>query len=212
MRRMLTQWQPLQDPTAFTANFRAWRRAFKMAAPKEKVENQVQVLGSSTVISTPVVEYVLSCLQAVRHTNLRVFREKPMTPYESLLWNTWLPRVRSALNNDWSPEDPQPAVRLYEAWSSFLPPFVRDNFFDQLILPKVHKAVGDWNPRKTQVPLQAIVFPWLPHIGLRLEDVLGDARRKVKSVLRAWTTSDAIPQDLGAWKDVSNVSHPIANQ
>ena len=129
-----------------------------------------------------------------------------MTPYESLLWNSWLPRVRSSLNNDWSPEDPLPAVRLYEAWSSFLPPFIRDNFFDQLVLPKVNKAVGDWNPRKSTVSLQKLVFPWLPHIGLRLDEVLGDARRKVRSVLRAWTVSDAIPEDLGAWREVCSSS------
>ncbi|KAI0730614.1 TFP11-domain-containing protein [Earliella scabrosa] len=187
IRRMLAQWQPLEDPTAFTASFRAWRRVLKMAAAEEKPQNQVQVYGNSTVVSASVVE------------------AKPMTPYESLLWNTWLPRVRSSLNNDWSPEDPTPAVRLYEAWSPFLPPFIRDNFFDQLVLPKVHKAVGDWNPRKSKVALQTLVFPWLPHVGLRLEEVLGDARRKVKSVLRAWTTSDAIPQDLEVWKDVFDV-------
>ena len=203
---MLAQWQPLEDPTAFTSNFRTWRRALKMAAPEEKPTHQVQVYGSSTVVSVPVVEYVISLVlfytQCLRH---RSSREKPMTPYESLLWNTWLPRVRSSLNNDWSPEDPGQAVRLYEAWSTFLPPFIRDNFFDQLVLPKVHKAVGDWNPRKCKVPLQRLVFPWLPHVGLRLEDVLGDARRKIKSVLRAWSTSDPIPQDLGVWKDVFDV-------
>ncbi|RPD53373.1 TFP11-domain-containing protein [Lentinus tigrinus ALCF2SS1-7] len=187
VRRMLTQWQPLEDPTAFTASFRAWRRALKMASPEEKKHDQVQVYGSSTVVSASVVQ------------------DKPMTPYESLLWNSWLPRVRSSLNNDWSPEDPLPAVRLYEAWSPFLPPFIRDNFFDQLVLPKVHKAVGDWNPRKSKIPLQTLVFPWLPHVGLRLEEVLGDARRKVKSVLRSWTTAEAIPQDLGVWKDVFDV-------
>ncbi|CDO68375.1 hypothetical protein BN946_scf184815.g22 [Trametes cinnabarina] len=187
VRRMLATWRPLEDPTAFTANFRAWRRALKMAAPEEKPQLQVQVYGSSTVISNVTVE------------------EKPMTPYESLLWNTWLPRVRSALNNEWAPEDPLPAVRLYEAWAPFLPPFIRDNFFDQLVLPKVHKAVGDWNPRKSKVSLQKLVFPWLPHVGLRLEDVLGDARRKVKSVLRAWSVSDAIPEDLGAWREVFDV-------
>ncbi|KAI0628035.1 TFP11-domain-containing protein [Trametes polyzona] len=187
VRRMLTSWQPLEDPTAFTANFRTWRRALKMAAPDDKPPAQVQVYGSSTVVSTSTVD------------------EKPMTPYESLLWNTWLPRVRSSLNNDWAPEDPLPAVRLYEAWSPFLPPFIRDNFFDQLVLPKVHKAVGDWSPRKSKVSLQKLVFPWLPHIGLRLEDVLGDARRKVKSVLRAWTVSEAIPEDLGAWREVFDV-------
>lgn len=201
MRRMLTQWQPLEDPTAFTASFRVWRRALKMAAPEEKLESQVQVYGSSTVVSASVVECVRSSI-ALARILIQCHREKPMTPYESLLWNTWLPRVRSSLNNDWSPEDPLPAVRLYEAWSSFLPQFIRDNFFDQLILPKVHKAVGDWSPRRSKVPLQTLVFPWLPHVGLRLEDVLGDARRKVKSVLRSWTTADAIPQDLGVWKDV----------
>lgn len=126
-----------------------------------------------------------------------------MTPFESLLWNVWLPKLRSCLNNDWSPQEPQPAVRLYEAWSTFLPPFIRDNVLDQLILPKVHKAVTDWNPRKDTVSLHALVFPWLPHLGLRLEDVLGDARRKVKSLLRGWTAGDGVPKDLIAWKDVS---------
>ena len=126
-----------------------------------------------------------------------------MTPYESLIWNAWLPKVRSCINNDWSPDDPQPAVRLYEAWSRYLPPFVRDNFFDQLVLPKVHKAVSDWSLRRHKVSLRALVFPWLPHIGLRLEDVLGDAKRKIKSILRGWAVVDGMPEDLAAWREVS---------
>ncbi|KAI0079346.1 TFP11-domain-containing protein [Panus rudis PR-1116 ss-1] len=186
VRRMLAQWNPLEDPSEFTKNFRLWRRALKMTVPEETNDAQVQVYGSSTVItsSSPV--------------------EKPMTPYESLIWNAWLPKVRTAINNDWNPEDPHPAVRLYEAWSSLLPPFVRDNFFDQLVLPKVHKAVSDWNPRKHRVPLQTLVFPWLPHVGLRVEDVLGDARRKVKSLLRGWAVSDGMPEDIMVWKEVFN--------
>jgi tuftelin-interacting protein 11 len=51
-----------------------------------------------------------------------------------------------------------------EFWSSFLPPFIRDNLLDQLILPKVQKAVTDWNSENIKVSLQAIVFPWLPYI------------------------------------------------
>lgn len=126
-----------------------------------------------------------------------------MTPFESLLWNVWLPRLRASLNNDWEPQDPAPAVKLYEAWSTFLPPFIRDNVLDQLILPKVHKAVAEWNARKDTVSLRALVFPWLPHLGLRLEEVLGDAKRKVKSLLRAWTANEEVPKDLIAWKEVS---------
>ena len=100
-----------------------------------------------------------------------------MTPFESLLWNVWLPKVRSAIHNEWSPEEPQLAVKLYEAWSTFLPPFMRDNVLDQLILPKVKGAVADWNSKRSKVPLRSIVFPWLPFVGLRLEDLMNDARR-----------------------------------
>jgi tuftelin-interacting protein 11 len=125
-----------------------------------------------------------------------------MTPFESLLWTIWLPKVRTSINNEWSPDIPQQAVKLYEVWSSFLPPFIRDNLLDQLILPKVQKAVTDWNPKNSKVSLQAIVFPWLPYIGLRLDDIVGDARRKVKNLLRSWVVEEDILPDLAAWKEV----------
>ena len=62
VRRMLAQWQPLEDPTKFTSTFRLWRQALKMNVPDEKPENEVQVYGSSTTISSPAVVYVIySC-------------------------------------------------------------------------------------------------------------------------------------------------------
>lgn len=125
-----------------------------------------------------------------------------MTPFESLLWSVWLPKVRSCINNDWQPSDPHPAVRLYETWSSFVPPFIRDNLLDQLIIPKVHKAVAEWNTKTSKVPLQTLVFPWLPHLGLRLEDFVGDARRKVKQIFRAWVIGEGDPGDMLVWKEV----------
>jgi len=130
----------------------------------------------------------------------------PMTPYESLLWNVWLPKVRSCINNDWSPSDPKPAVLLFEAWSDIIPPFIRDNILDQLILPKVFSAVASWNSKKDAVSLQAIVFPWLPFVGLRMEEFMDEARRKMKSLLRAWMTRDGVPKDLLRWKEVYNAT------
>lgn len=126
-----------------------------------------------------------------------------MTPFESLLWNVWLPKVRTSINNDWSPEQPRQAVKLYEAWSTFLPPFIRDNLLDQLILPKVQKGVANWNAKQAKVSLQTVVFPWLPHVGLRMEEVVSDARRRIRNVLRNWVVDEPIPTDLIAWKDVS---------
>jgi tuftelin-interacting protein 11 len=188
VRRMLSQWKPLEEPDKLLSTFRLWRRALKLADHEERPpDTQVGFLGGSAFpVPPPKVEV-------------------PMTPFESLLWNVWLPRVRSSINNDWDPCKPQPAVRLYEAWATFLPPFIRDNFLDQLILPKVSKAVADWNLRRSDVPLKTLVFPWLPHVGLRMEEFLGDARRKIKSVLRGWDITEGVPDDLVAWREVFSV-------
>ncbi|KAG7094056.1 hypothetical protein E1B28_007675 [Marasmius oreades] len=183
VRRMVAQWNPLEDPTAFMDTFRNWRRGLRVSQEKPP-EMQIDRYGSTTLSANPSEI------------------EKSMTPFESLLWNVWLPRVRAAINNEWSPETPQPVVKLYEAWSTYLPDFVRDNILDQLILPKVRKAVADWNPKLDEVSLHAIVFPWLPHVGLRIEEFLGEARRKVKALLRKWAVGDEVPQDLKAWKEV----------
>ncbi|KAG6866595.1 hypothetical protein C0991_002083 [Blastosporella zonata] len=184
VRRMVTSWDPLEDPTAFVSTFRTWRRALRVNIEETPSESQVDIYGTKSVQVTPMP---IEC---------------PMTPFESLLWNAWLPKVRTCINNDWLPEIPVPAVKLYEAWCTFLPPFIRDNLLDQLILPKVQKAVADWNPKRDQVSLQSIIFPWLPHVGLRMEDLLGDARRKIKSLLRSWTVGDRVPQELPAWREV----------
>ncbi|KAG6381630.1 GC-rich sequence DNA-binding factor-like protein-domain-containing protein [Boletus reticuloceps] len=73
---------------------------------------------------------------------------------------------------------------------------------DQLILPKLAKAVTEWNPKRTTVSLQSLVFPWLPHLGLRVESVLDDARRKVKVMLRSWRATDGLLKDLVVWRNV----------
>lgn len=105
------------------------------------------------------------------------------------------------VSNDWSPMDANPAIRLYETWTNILPPFIRDNVLDQLILPKVQKGIVEWQPRSGGPTLQAMIFPWLPHVGLRIE-LLDEAKRKVKALLRNWMVGDGLPKDLIAWKDV----------
>ena len=79
---------------------------------------------------------------------------------------------------------------------------MRDNILDQPILPKVSKAIADWSPKCSPVSLHAPVFPWLPFLGLRIDDVLGNAQRKVKSDLRSWVPADGVPKDLNGWKEV----------
>lgn len=106
------------------------------------------------------------------------------------------------ISNEWAATNPSSAVKLYESWSDIVPDFIRDNLLDQLILPKVASAVSNWNAKRSNVSLQTIVFPWLPHVGLRMDAYMDDARRKVKSMLRSWSATDGLPKDFLPWKEV----------
>lgn len=142
--------------------------------------------------------------------------ERTMTAWESLLWHRWLPKVRSAINNEWDVLDPQPAVHLIESWDPILPRFIHDNILDQLVLPKVTVAVEDWTGRPLRdgrnVSLASIIFPWLPLMGERAGDLLEGGKRRIRSVLRKWSPSYGVLSDLQRWRDdVSHVAIDEAN-
>ena len=91
--------------------------------------------------------------------------ERPMTPYESVMWNIWMPAARQALVNAWDVYDAAPAVAFIEAWRDLLPPFMLDNVFDQLLLPKLERAVQTWTPR-ADVPMHVFVPVSYTHLTL----------------------------------------------
>lgn len=127
--------------------------------------------------------------------------ERPMTPYESVMWNIWMPAARQALVNVWDVYDAAPAVAFIEAWRDLLPPFMLDNVFDQLLLPKLERAVQTWTPR-ADVPMHVFVLPWLTLSEARMASVVSETRRKWRSVLSAWHVSQGIPAHLEAWRGI----------
>jgi tuftelin-interacting protein 11 len=55
VRRLVANWDPLEEPTAFISTFRSWRRALRVSSDEEKpLQTQVDVYGSKTTIMTPV--------------------------------------------------------------------------------------------------------------------------------------------------------------
>jgi len=181
IRRLAANWDPLTDPETLSQPFQRWQRAFRLRPARQSDQIELHDRFSSK----PSQEE----------------RSPVMTPYESLMWNVWLPRVRSSINNSWDPTDAEPVTRLYEIWTPFLPDFVRASILDQLVLPKLSKAVSDWTWRKS-VPLHSFVFPWLEHLGLRSEPLLEDCKRKIKSVLKAWRIEDGLWNQISAWRAV----------
>ncbi|KAJ3006347.1 hypothetical protein HKX48_000165 [Thoreauomyces humboldtii] len=125
-----------------------------------------------------------------------------MTPYEAMMYNVWLPKVRQAVNNEWDPRHPDAVISLIEAWhvtsvrptllrpgkskssrepedSGLLPSWLYHNILEQLILSKLTRQVADWNPGQDPIPINIWLHPWLPHLHDRMEGIFTTIRHKL---------------------------------
>jgi tuftelin-interacting protein 11 len=122
----------------------------------------------------------------------------------------------SISSNDWDPQQPHAAVSLVELWFPILPRFMKDNVIDQLILPKLHKKVRDWSPRhqkpSSTQSLAAVIFPWLPILGSRADELLDEAKIRLGEVMKKWNIKDPIPEEFGLWREVSHWETPYVTQ
>ncbi|KAJ5297696.1 hypothetical protein PENANT_c005G10500 [Penicillium antarcticum] len=151
-----------------------------------------------------------------RQANNEEPRKRSSTsPYETMIYTLWLPRVRSALLNDWDVYDPSKATALVVAWKSIVPPFVFANVLDQLVVPKLGVALKNWKPRSSRrhgASQQDGKFPWwlftwLQHLGDRHTNpkqptgLMSDAKRKFRVVLDTWSLRKGLVDSIEIWRD-----------
>jgi tuftelin-interacting protein 11 len=120
----MDRWQPLNHPTHLIPHLHRLRN----------------ILG----IGSRLDGNALSLQNGHHH---RQAQSKSTTAYETMIYTLWLPRVRSAITNDWNVHEPSAVISLIEAWKDILPPFVYANVIDQLVVQKLTGAVIDWSPR-----------------------------------------------------------------
>ncbi|KAF2200419.1 TFP11-domain-containing protein [Delitschia confertaspora ATCC 74209] len=141
-------------------------------------------------------------------------KKKYTTPYETMIYTLWLPKVRTTIINDWDPQMPTALLALVEAWRDILPEFVYNNMLNQLVVQKLSAAVRNWNPRtslkkKHSAPLPHIwLFPWLPYLSEHHTDpkgssgLLTDVKRKFRVALDTWDLSRGVMPGLEHWREV----------
>ena len=138
------------------------------------------------------------------------------TAYETMIYTVWLPKVRSAITNDWNVDQPSPLIALVDAWKDVLPAFVYHQLVNQLITQRLALALADWNPgvkqrkkgRRQQQPPHTWLFPWLPYLDTNhtsLKDsngLLVEVKRKFKSLLVMWDITQGAIEELKPWRDI----------
>ncbi|KIR35065.1 tuftelin-interacting protein 11 [Cryptococcus deuterogattii MMRL2647] len=189
-----TKWRPFDvSSDVLLSSLKTWKKAY----------NLPETIDNDTVVATLSLEDKNTTVDRVDAGSERV-----MTAWESLIWHQWVPKVRSAINNEWDPSSPNDAVHLVESWEPILPLFVKDNILDQLVLPKVKAAIEQWNPKRNKrerhpKSLASIVFPWLPLLGERIDEIMDLSKRRIRHVMRNWVVKDGVPEELRRWrKDV----------
>ncbi|XP_066910452.1 tuftelin-interacting protein 11-like [Clytia hemisphaerica] len=115
--------------------------------------------------------------------------QRSMEPYERLLWEVWMPHIRTAVNL-WLPKTSDALIPVMEAWTQLLPDWINSNILDQLILPKLQAAVDAWNPLTDPTPVHSWLHPWLPIMANRLEGFYPQIRQKFGAALLNWHPSD----------------------
>ncbi|KAI9806138.1 MAG: hypothetical protein M1833_004545 [Piccolia ochrophora] len=187
----MTVWEPLKEPASVVSYIHRLRGLL-----------QVEVPPDAQATSLPDGQY-----GARRHRRIS-------TPYETMIYTLWLPKVRSTITNDWNVHDPSPLIYLVEAWKDVLPPFVSRSLIDKTIVQKLSAGVAAWNPKhghrrgKTSSPPHTWLFPWLQYLDeyqidpTRPDGLLSDVKRKLKVVLDTWDLSKGVVEGLRNWKEV----------
>lgn len=85
--------------------------------------------------------------------------------YHRLVWEVWMPFVRQTVINGWSARDCDPLIELIENWMPIIPQWIMNNVLDQLIFPRLHTEVENWNPLTDTMPIHSWLHPWLPLMG-----------------------------------------------
>ena len=187
-KKEISNWKPLEEPTHLVADLTQFTKVLGI---------EVNNLPDDKMISPSI-------------QNSR----KATSLYESLMYTCWLPKVRSVVINDWDPKSPNSLVALVNAWQNILPPFIRYQLIDNLIVQKLSIAIKSWNPRKWgkknsigDLP-HSWLFPWLPHLSDRdldprgAEGLMVEVKRKLRFALSTWELTNGVLPDLKNWEDI----------
>ncbi|KAI9814588.1 MAG: hypothetical protein M1827_003144 [Pycnora praestabilis] len=199
-RAEMEDWQPLKNPMHLISHLHRLRN----------------ILGIKPQLDNSTVATWNGCYDGVHNS-------KSTTVYETMIFTLWLPKVRSAVTNEWNAHEPTLVSNFIEVWKDLLPPFVYTNVIDQLVVQKLIAAVTAWNPRVSHkkkrhaLPPHVWLFPWLQYLDehhtnpTNSTGLLSDVKRKFRVVIDTWDLSRGVVEGLENWREVlgSELDHVL---
>lgn len=204
-KQEMLDWEPLETPIHLVSYLMKLRAILRINAqdddPIDLSNDRRDIAPRNHIFSNPSGD---NAQELARQ------RAKSSIPYASLIFSIWLPKVRTAITNEWDPHSPDSLLTLVEQWEPLLPHFIYDEVMNNLISTKLSAAVQAWNPRKKSsrsLP-HTWLFPWLRFLSdhhtnpTSSTGLLADVRRKLRVALDTWDLTRGVMPGLSAWRDV----------
>ncbi|VVT51050.1 uncharacterized protein SAPINGB_P002967 [Magnusiomyces paraingens] len=143
--------------------------------------------------------------------------ENPRQLYERLLYNTWVPKIRHVLQDEWLPDHSSTAILMLEEWSVVVPEEIQAQVRKSVVVPRLVHSIKRWRPssyssnslkgnRKTGLPPppHIWVFPWIPYLdAASVEEISREVKERYMRLMRDWRPTDAAPLDgLAEWREI----------
>lgn len=174
--RALKSWNPLESPMVAARLLLQWRAVLRLEGGDEQNEENTAPL------------------------RLRAQSEGEAA-YKRLLDDHVMPPVRSALTNAWQVREPESAVSLVQSLAPVLPADDLYNLKAYVIIPKLSRALAQWNPKEDGMHIYKWIIPWASTLGSALGDLFSDIRRKLASALKVRAFGGE-----GGWGDMDNLA------
>lgn len=137
-------------------------------------------------------------------------RPQSTTPFETMLWKHFLPKMRTAIINLKPFQESLSLIAVLAAWLPVTPEFIQNNLIKQVIA-NLSLAIHDWNPRKsikkkTTSQIPDLVEPWLPFLPRHHTDpqsasgLVSDVKRKFRTLVDAWDLSRGVIPHIEKWR------------
>ena len=194
-KRMIDSWEALEQPDLLVEDLTELRPLLG------QVHNELATTNGHHDLDQPYA---------------RSKRQKASSPYETMIYTIWLPKLRKAVTH-WNVLEPQPLIAIVQSWRPLLPAFIYSNLINQLVVPKLASALQTWDPRKRNhhhkhanlkhVQPHTWLFPWLPylppyHLDLKAtqNSLLVDVKQKLRQVFDGWDISAGVVPGLEEWR------------
>ena len=133
--------------------------------------------------------------------------------YFEIVQSVTLEKLRKSVTNDWKVRDPSSLITMIGDLRAVIPAQLLESLMQDVVLPKLVRALNDWNPRSDSddVNIHVWIHPWLHDLLLgeqnpTLTSMWPVVTRRVSTLLKSWEPQELLAHNiLKPWSRVLSV-------